>query len=334
MMKYRHLIFVKTVVLRSCVPCVRAAAGGSHLLPAPNSASSVLLPARCLSNPAITKPLCSSANQRQTLYTTSLAVDRTPYHHQAPSWQSTCVHLRCLHSSHPTSSADAKKDDGKTPEEDAVLVAKPPEDDDEPIVAKYDESGKPLSNWKRMKIMMKTYGYVVIPVHWVIAPVWFGMFYYAIKMGVDIGPILLKMGVSEHHVNTMQNSGASNALMAYALYKIFTPVRYTVTVGATEMTVRYLRKKGYIKPTPPKEKSYRDSMRETMTEMKDKAQDVRDKAQETTQNLKDKAQDVRDKAQETTQNLKDKAQDVKDKAQETTQNFKDKAQEIRDKRKT
>ncbi len=55
-------------------------------------------------------------------------------------------------------------------------------EDDEPIVAKYDETGKPLSNWKRMKIMMKTYGYVIIPVHWIIAPVWFGAFYYVIKM--------------------------------------------------------------------------------------------------------------------------------------------------------
>ena len=56
------------------------------------------------------------------------------------------------------------------------------EDDDEPIVALYDETGKPLSNWVRMKMMMKAYGYVIIPVHWLIAPVWFGAFYYTIKM--------------------------------------------------------------------------------------------------------------------------------------------------------
>ncbi|XP_022082429.1 protein FAM210A-like isoform X2 [Acanthaster planci] len=144
------------------------------------------------------------------------------------------------------------------------------DDDDEPIVAKYDETGKPLSNWTRMKMMMKAYGYVIIPVHWVIAPFWFGAFYYTIKMGVDIAPFLLKIGISEHHVATLKNSGASNALMAYALYKIFTPLRYTVTVGATEMTVRYLRRKGYMKHPPRKEKTYRQSLKETVQEVKDR----------------------------------------------------------------
>ena len=138
--------------------------------------------------------------------------------------------------------------------------------------------------------------------------------------------MLLKIGVSEHHVQTLQNSGASNALMAYALYKIFTPLRYTVTVGATEMTVRYLRKKGYIKPHPPKEKTYRESLQETVSEMKDKAQDMKDKAQE-------KAQDVKDRAQEKAQDFRDKAQDVKDRAQEKAQDFRDKAQELKDKTK-
>ena len=52
----------------------------------------------------------------------------------------------------------------------------------DPLVAKYDETGKPLSNWTRMKMLVKAYGYVIIPVHWVIAPVWFGAFYYTVKM--------------------------------------------------------------------------------------------------------------------------------------------------------
>ncbi|XP_054765329.2 protein FAM210A-like [Lytechinus pictus] len=148
--------------------------------------------------------------------------------------------------------------------------------EEDSIIPKTDEEGKPLSNWKRMKIMMKAYGYVIIPVHWVIAPLWFGAFYYTIKMGVDIGPFLTKIGVSDHHVETLRNSKASTALMAYALYKIFTPLRYTVTLGATEVTIRKLRKLGYMKPTPPKEKTYRDSFKETVGEMKDKISDMRE----------------------------------------------------------
>ena len=88
--------------------------------------------------------------------------------------------------------------------------------------------------------------------------------------GVDISPFLLKVGVSQHHVETLQNSGASNALMAYALYKIATPVRYTVTLGATEMTIRYLRRRGFIRPPPRKEKTYRQSLKETVQEVKDR----------------------------------------------------------------
>ncbi|XP_072168701.1 protein FAM210A-like [Diadema setosum] len=151
-------------------------------------------------------------------------------------------------------------------------------DEDESIIPTTDEKGQPLSNWSRMKIMMKTYGYVIIPVHWVIAPIWFGAFYYTIKMGVDIGPFLSAVGVSDHHVESLRNSKASTALMAYALYKIFTPLRYTVTLGATEMTIRRLRKMGYIRPHPPKEKSYRDSFRETVTEMRDKIKERQDSA--------------------------------------------------------
>ena len=107
--------------------------------------------------------------------------------------------------------------------------------------------------------------------------------------------------------------------MAYALYKIVTPVRYTVTVGATEMTVRYLRRHGYIKPSPPKEMTYRASLQETVQEMKDKAQDVKDIAQ-------DKAQDFKDKAQ-------DRAQDMKERMQDKAQDMKDKASDAREKRK-
>ncbi|XP_033625499.1 protein FAM210A-like [Asterias rubens] len=195
----------------------------------------------------------------------------------------------CFHSSgHPRNNSTSTKTEKRDGEEDVQRTSpsnedkasdgteRPKsqiveeEDDDEPIVALYDETGKPLSNWVRMKMMMKAYGYVIIPVHWLIAPVWFGAFYYTIKMGVDIGPFLLKIGVSEHHVETLNNSKASNALLAYALYKIFTPLRYTVTVGSTEMTIRYLRRKGYIKHAPRKEKTYRESLKETVQGVKEK----------------------------------------------------------------
>lgn len=160
--------------------------------------------------------------------------------------------------------------DSKTSVEGEAKTQEEGNEEEEPIIPIKDETGKPLSNWARMKIMMKTYGYVIIPVHWVIAPVWFGGFYYAIKIGIDIEPMLTKVGVSDHHIETLKNSKASTALMAYALYKIFTPLRYTVTLGATEVTIRALRKRGFIKPTPPKEKTYRQSLKDTVDGVKDR----------------------------------------------------------------
>ena len=77
------------------------------------------------------------------------------------------------------------KEDSKptsTDNQQAAQDPQVPEEEDDVIIPKTDEKGQPLSNWKRMKIMMKAYGYVIIPVHWVIAPVWFGAFYYTIKL--------------------------------------------------------------------------------------------------------------------------------------------------------
>ncbi|XP_071959624.1 uncharacterized protein [Antedon mediterranea] len=164
-------------------------------------------------------------------------------------------------------------------------------DEEEPIIAMYDEKGNKLSNWARMKMMAKAYGYVIIPVHWIIAPVWFGSFYVAVTHGIDIVPLLNNFGVSEVYLSKLQNSGASNILQAYAMYKVATPARYTLTLAATEMTIRTLRKRGFMKPLPPKEKTYRESMQETYAGMKEKMEDVKDKMDD----VKDKMNEVRDK---------------------------------------
>lgn len=49
--------------------------------------------------------------------------------------------------------------------------------------------------------------------------------------GVDIAQLLEYMNFSEKYVDLVRNSSAGNWAITYALYKIFTPLRYTVTVG-------------------------------------------------------------------------------------------------------
>lgn len=55
-------------------------------------------------------------------------------------------------------------------------------------------------------------------------------FTYAFS-GVDIAQLLEYMNFSEKYVDLVRNSSAGNWAITYALYKLFTPLRYTVTVG-------------------------------------------------------------------------------------------------------
>lgn len=56
-------------------------------------------------------------------------------------------------------------------------------------------------------------------------------FFLHISSGVDIAQLLEYMSFSEKYIELVRNSSAGNWAITYALYKIFTPLRYTVTVG-------------------------------------------------------------------------------------------------------
>lgn len=49
--------------------------------------------------------------------------------------------------------------------------------------------------------------------------------------GVDIISILETLHFNETVINSLKDSSAGYIAIAYALYKIFTPIRYTVTLG-------------------------------------------------------------------------------------------------------
>jgi hypothetical protein len=49
--------------------------------------------------------------------------------------------------------------------------------------------------------------------------------------GVDVIALLESMGISEKVINPLRDSSAGYIALAYALYKIATPIRYTVTLG-------------------------------------------------------------------------------------------------------
>lgn len=108
--------------------------------------------------------------------------------------------------------------------------------------------------FQRFKNMAKKYWYIVLPVHLVTSTVWFGSFYFLASSGVDIPALLETFGLPEWVINKVKdgNSWTSYLVIAYGLYKIFTPFRYMVTLGGTGMTIRCLQRLGYAIGYPKK----------------------------------------------------------------------------------
>ncbi|KAJ8267738.1 hypothetical protein COCON_G00129100 [Conger conger] len=103
---------------------------------------------------------------------------------------------------------------------------------------------------QRFKRTFKQYGKVMIPVHILTSSMWFGMFYYAAMKGVNLIAFLEMTGFPGK-IDLQEHSQGGYALTAYAMFKIATPARYAVTLGGTSLSVKYLRKKGYMSTPPP-----------------------------------------------------------------------------------
>lgn len=59
--------------------------------------------------------------------------------------------------------------------------------------------------------------------------------------------ILQKVGVGESLLQSGVVSGASTFVAAYAVHKVFAPVRIAITLTSTPFIVRYLRRIGFLK---------------------------------------------------------------------------------------
>lgn len=134
--------------------------------------------------------------------------------------------------------------------------------------------------------MYKEYWYVLVPVHCVTSVFWFGGFYYAATTGVDVIAALEYIGVSEKLITPVRDSSLGHIATAYLLYKIATPARYTVTLGGTTVSIKYLVQWGYIKPIPTKA--------ELVQMYKDKKENIQERIAERKQDLQDRKQSMMD----------------------------------------
>ena len=63
--------------------------------------------------------------------------------------------------------------------------------------------------------------------------------------GLDVMMLLEKVNLADKVPKIAEN--ASTFVIAYAIHKIFAPVRISITLGSTPFIVRFLRKKGILK---------------------------------------------------------------------------------------
>ncbi|KAK2162182.1 hypothetical protein LSH36_102g04002 [Paralvinella palmiformis] len=115
-----------------------------------------------------------------------------------------------------------------------------------------NENGKKLSQTDKLKRAVKEYGATVIVFHVCISLVSLGGFYLAVSSGIDVISILQAMGVGESLLTSRVATGASTFVIAYAVHKVFAPVRIAITLTSAPFIVRYLRLRGLLKPPAPK----------------------------------------------------------------------------------
>ncbi|OBS58670.1 hypothetical protein A6R68_10192 [Neotoma lepida] len=76
--------------------------------------------------------------------------------------------------------------------------------------------------------------------------------YGAVGVGIDMSAILLKLGFKESLVQSKMAAGTSTFVVAYAIHKLFAPVRISITLVSVPFIVRYFRRVGLFKPPATK----------------------------------------------------------------------------------
>ncbi|OWK54511.1 Protein FAM210B [Lonchura striata] len=108
-----------------------------------------------------------------------------------------------------------------------------------------------LNKSQQLKQVFKEYGAVGVSFHVGISLVSLGIFYLAVSSGVDMSAVLPKLGFSEASLQSRMAAGTSTFVLAYAVHKLFAPVRISITVVSVPFVVRYCRKAGFFKPPAP-----------------------------------------------------------------------------------
>ncbi|XP_075145184.1 protein FAM210A-like [Haematobia irritans] len=113
--------------------------------------------------------------------------------------------------------------------------------------SKADDKAPSMTKNDQLKKAFKDYGSTIVIFHVGISLVSLGGFYLLVSSGIDVIGMVEKLGFSPAALSNSVAKGASNFVIAYAIHKVFAPVRISITLGATPFIVRVLRSKGILK---------------------------------------------------------------------------------------
>ncbi|XP_007244234.3 protein FAM210B, mitochondrial [Astyanax mexicanus] len=109
---------------------------------------------------------------------------------------------------------------------------------------------KKLNKTAQLKKVFKEYGAVGVSFHIGISLISLGIFYLAVSSGINMTALLCKLGFSESVVQSKLAAGTSTFVLAYAVHKLFAPLRISITLVSVPLIVRHLRRTGLFKHPP------------------------------------------------------------------------------------
>lgn len=116
--------------------------------------------------------------------------------------------------------------------------------------AEGQRSDEKPSKTQQLRKVFKEYGAVGVSFHIGISLMSLGMFYLTITSGLDVTALLCKLGFSESVVQSRMAAGTSTFVLAYAVHKLFAPLRISITLLCVPLIVRHLRKTGLFRAGP------------------------------------------------------------------------------------
>ncbi|KAF0874512.1 F210B protein, partial [Crocuta crocuta] len=111
---------------------------------------------------------------------------------------------------------------------------------------------KKQSKSQQLRKIFQEYGAVGVSLHIGVSLISLGVFYMVVSSGVDMSAVLLKLGFKESLVQSKMAAGTSTFVVAYAIHKLFAPVRISITLVSVPFIVRYFRRVGLFKPPAAK----------------------------------------------------------------------------------